>query len=245
MVKNAYRNSKWHEFCKVVNRRDDNKCVKCGRGQQEVTLQTHHTLYRVGKKPWEYPTSDCITLCKGCHAQEHGIIQPKKGWILDSIEDLGGLNGNCERAGCGKQIRYNHITYHPSWGYLIVGSTCIDHLTIEDRYISRESLKQIESISEFLGKTDWKVGYTKRLKPFYFATFKHHQIRIYGKENNYTIQIALKNKGQNFFTFKDFIKTKNKNLDDAKELGFIIIKGILSQNETEKSILRDIYRRIR
>lgn len=142
----AYYNEKWFEFSETVQRRDGYKCLKCGRKKGDVVLQTHHKQYKRGIEVWEYPLSDCITLCKGCHAEQHGITEPTDGWTLISIDDLGGLYGTCEKKGCGTDIRYEHLIYHPNCGYKVVGSSCVEFLTREDQYLSQEVLKVFKKI---------------------------------------------------------------------------------------------------
>ena len=150
----AYYNEKWFEFSETVQRRDGYKCLKCGRKKGDVVLQTHHKQYKRGIEVWEYPLSDCITLCKGCHAEQHGITEPTDGWTLISIDDLGGLYGTCEKKGCGTDIRYEHLIYHPNCGYKVVGSSCVEFLTREDQYLSQEVLKVFKKISDFIQNSD-------------------------------------------------------------------------------------------
>ncbi|WP_127121283.1 hypothetical protein [Chryseotalea sanaruensis] len=202
-------------------------------------------MYKPRLKPWEYPASDCLTLCKGCHSKEHGLVEPDSGWTLVSIDDLGGLDGICERKGCGTEIRYEHITYHPNWGYKSVGSTCVEHLTREDQFLSQEVLKVFKNISGFINTSVWENGVTKNGKHFTYTTYSHHQIRIYGKGTYFSYQIALKRKGERWFDYGEFIQAKNKTLDQVKELGFIVLKGLITNDETEKELLRNIYSRIR
>jgi hypothetical protein len=241
----TYYNENWHEFSNEVKRRDSYRCLKCGKTEPDIILQTHHTIYKPGIEPWEYPLSDCISLCKGCHAREHGLVEPDSGWILISIEDLGGLDGVCERKGCGAWIRYEHITYHPEWGYKSVGSTCVEHLTQEDRFLSQDVLKIFKRVSNFLDTTHWEKRLSKKGTEYLLATHSHHQIRIYGKEDYYSFQIAIKRKGDRWFDFQDFVKTKNKSLVRVKELSFIVLKGLITENEEEKELLRNIYKRMR
>jgi hypothetical protein len=77
--------------------------------------------------PWEYPHDACETLCRGCHAAEHGRIPPLTGWTFADGDDLGDLSGNCEY--CGEPIRYVHLVIHPRWRPLEVGTVCCDKLT--------------------------------------------------------------------------------------------------------------------
>lgn len=238
----SYTNENWFKFSDRVKRRDGFKCLKCGRGKDKSVLQTHHKVYKKSLEPWEYPLSDCITLCKGCHAEEHNLIEPKFGWTLISIDDLGGPYGYCEKKGCGTDIRYEHLIYHPKVGYKAVGSTCVEYLTQEDQYLCEDVLKIFKRVSSFVQDSEWDTGYTKNDKPFLFTTHQHHKIRIYGKKGWYSIQIVLKEKGRKWFEYKDPINVGNKTLDQVKELGYITLKGMINEDEDEKEILRNMYR---
>jgi hypothetical protein len=243
--KRKYYNTEWYNFSNKIKDRNGNKCYKCARKEPEVVLQIHHKIYKPNLKPWEYPVTDCIILCKGCRAREHGLIEPDSGWTLVSVEDLGGLYGICERTGCGTEIRYKHVTYHPKWGYKNVGSTCVEHLTSEDKFFSLEVVKVFKKISDFLNKSTWEQGKTKKGIEYLFTTHAHHQIRIYGNENFYSYQIVLKKIGERWFDFKKIINTKNKNLEHVKELGYIVLRGLITESKTEKEILRNIYKQIK
>lgn len=122
-----YQKSKWIEFRKQVIELDNFACTKCGSSEDSKTLQVHHKHYLAGRLPWEYSFGDCETLCKGCHAAEHGIIRPKDGWELICEDDLGDLIGECEH--CGTSIRYTFLIFHPKWGVIEVGTFCCDGLT--------------------------------------------------------------------------------------------------------------------
>lgn len=100
-----YSQQEWKDFRDNVIESDGFKCTCCGRGQNEVVLQVHHKIYISGKFPWEYGAEKCVTLCKGCHAAEHGIIQPKVGWTFIGEEDYGEFDSTCENSGCGATIR--------------------------------------------------------------------------------------------------------------------------------------------
>lgn len=102
---NPYSNVQWIEFRNEMIELDGGVCKRCGRGIGDgVVLQVHHKAYRKGALPWEYSYSDCETLCKGCHGQEHGKVRPSFGWELLGTDDLGELSGVCEF--CSTEIRY-------------------------------------------------------------------------------------------------------------------------------------------
>lgn len=245
MPKNLYTNEKWYEFSEKVKHRDNHTCLQCGRSAPEVVIQVHHEIYTPNKPPWEYALSDCRTLCKGCHAREHGLIEPDTGWTLLSIDDLGGLDGICERKNCGNEIRYEHLTYHPKWGYKIVGSTCIEYLTQEDRLISSHVLKVYKNISDYVNKSAWHRGTTKKGKEYIVSPYSHHSIRIYGDDKRYSFQIITKIKEIRRYTYHDIINAHGKNLSEVKELAYITLKGTISDSEKEKKILRQLYRKIK
>lgn len=243
--KQLWLNEEWHKFSERVKTRDGERCLQCKRSKPEVVLQVHHKLYVPGRAPWEYSLSDCITLCKGCHAREHGLIEPDRGWFLMSIDDLGHLIGTCEREGCGTAIRYEHLTYHPSWGYKKVGSTCIEHLTKEDILLSDSVLKLYKRISDLVHGSEWYSERTKRGKRFIETVYRQtHKIRIYGESKNYAFQILLKEKGIRWYKFGDVIPVKQKELPQVKELAYILLKEETTLDNGERDILRNLYRRI-
>lgn len=142
-----YRKSEWYNFRDSVIMNDGCRCVRCGRTQEETILQVHHLRYIPNAKPWEYGMDDCETLCKRCHAEEHGEIMPSSGWTLVGVNDLGDLAGECER--CGTSLRYEYEIVHYKWGTIFVGTHCCDRLTgtqeastIEDKWKKYESRKK-------------------------------------------------------------------------------------------------------
>jgi 5-methylcytosine-specific restriction endonuclease McrA len=66
--KDLLLSEKWTEKRLKVFKRDGYKCQRCGTNK---SLNCHHTYYTSGKKPWEYPLSALLTLCKDCHTRLH------------------------------------------------------------------------------------------------------------------------------------------------------------------------------
>jgi hypothetical protein len=154
---NSYNSALWDVFRGEVIELDGSVCRRCHRGVESgVVLQVHHKRYETGRLPWDYAYSDCETLCKGCHAAEHGIIRPRVGWTCVGENDLGDLCGNCEL--CGTEIRYVFLIHHPQWEPLAVGTICCDNLT-ETQIASNklESLHRFISRKQrFLSSLRWK-----------------------------------------------------------------------------------------
>jgi len=154
-----YRAEEWDLFREKVLELDGYCCQRCHRGRADgVTLQVHHLEYEPGRLPWEYPSSACETVCKGCHAQIHGKIRPSVGWELLGREDSGDLCENCEN--CGTDIRYVFHIWHPAWESMAVGEICCDHLTgteIASNFI--ESQRRFQSrLKRFASSTRWEHG---------------------------------------------------------------------------------------
>lgn len=148
-----YNKSEWEVFRDEVIELDGGACRECNRSRKDgVVLQVHHKSYINGKAPWEYPYDMCETLCKGCHAAEHGIILPKKGWAYAGSHDLDDLCGTCEL--CGSAIRYVFYVTHPKWLTLEVGTVCCDNLT-ETKTASALRRKEDRKLS-FLSSPRWK-----------------------------------------------------------------------------------------
>jgi hypothetical protein len=241
-IRRLYVNEKWDHFSERVKARDGNKCMKCNRGEPEIVLQVHHLIYTQGKAPWDSALSDCITLCRGCHAREHGEIEPTDGWTLVCINDLGDLCSECERRNCGTPIRYEHFIYHPEWGYMVVGSTCVEYLTQEDQLMCSSLLKQYKAISKFVHESEWDSGVTKSNTDYIFSTYKHHMMRIYGKSKRFAYQILLKDSGSHWFNYSDIVNLRGTNLNQAKEIAYIVLKGTISESCQEKELLRRVYK---
>lgn len=127
-------------------------CERCSRLEGVgIILQVHHKEYIRGHKPWEYDHSQCEVLCKGCHAKEHGKIQPTSDWILAGEDDLGERSGICDN--CGMEIRYVFFIEHPKWNSMAVGIYCCDYLTESEE--ATQWRRHIERKKRFLISKSW------------------------------------------------------------------------------------------
>jgi hypothetical protein len=152
-MKRDYQRPEWKAFSTAIIEHDGGRCQHCRRTERDgVILQVHHTIYRPGLLLWEYPPADCLTLCKGCHAKEHGKIRPSTGWSLLAHDDLGELSGECEL--CNTALRYEFHIEHPSWFSMIVGTDCCDKLTGTEA--ASEIRTKDERHKRFLKSTRWK-----------------------------------------------------------------------------------------
>lgn len=151
-MKNPYRTNRWATFREELIELDGEACVRCGKSRKAgATLQVHHKRYLSGKAPWEYPFELCETLCKRCHAEEHGEICPNTGWECVGQDDLGGLYGTCER--CKTEIRYVFYVQHPNWEPMAVGTVCCDDMT--GTTIASEKRKYADRLERFIKSKRW------------------------------------------------------------------------------------------
>lgn len=152
---NLYAHKFWVAFRERVIALDGGECIECGRSREDgVVLQVHHKHYVSGRKPWEYETSECETLCRGCHAREHGEIRPDTGWEYVGEEDLGDLIGNCEL--CDNSIRYVHYVQHEHWEQMGVGTHCCDNLTGTRE--AAEGRRRLGRYRRFISSSKWIAG---------------------------------------------------------------------------------------
>lgn len=205
-----YQKNEWKEFRQNILENDDYTCVRCGKSNSDgVILQVHHTIYYKGRKPWQYPTEECETLCKGCHAAEHGIIMPKYDWEFVQMEDLGDLIGECEY--CSNSLRYSFTVFHEKWGSLNVGTKCCDNLTDSNLATNdKESLlRYINRKRNFVNSSRWKnIGFTHTIKQALF------EITINQVENGFRLTVHNLKSSKNY-----------ENLTNAKEKVFDVIEN--------------------
>lgn len=217
----SYRNQKWILLRKRIFERDNFKCCRCEMGPKEVTLQVHHLEYLPGKKLWEYQDDSLITLCKSCHAEEHGLIPPKSGWIYCGENDLEDLIGECEY--CGSSLRYEHYISHPKWGEMIVGSSCADSLT-GTTFASETEKKRKIIFSRF--KTFRDSPRWKKIKNRYFRNYENFKIFIWDNTTHHKASIGFWYKNKLGIIKYEFVSNgvKYTSLDEAKHAVFESIR---------------------
>ena len=147
-----YQNKKWIAFRSEIIERDGGACVRCGRSLETgAILQVHHKQYFRDRAPWDYEYKLCETLCKACHAAEHGLIPPRTGWDFVCEDDLGDLCGTCEL--CDNDIRYVFHVQHPHWEPMAVGTVCCDNLTGTE--IATNLRKYSDRLTRFIKSKRW------------------------------------------------------------------------------------------
>jgi hypothetical protein len=153
-----YRQKDWRHFREEVIKLDNCRCVRCYRSPPDgAVLQVHHKAYLPGRLPWQYPYEECETLCRGCHAEEHGIIMPRTGWVSIGGEDLGEYpSDTCEL--CGTDLRHIFLIEHPKWGAMAVGTDCHDNLTgtSDGREFHNRSDKLSQKRKRFVASPRWE-----------------------------------------------------------------------------------------
>lgn len=212
-----YRSKEWKAFRHRIFTRDSHTCVRCGKTCDEAELHLHHKHYLPGRAPWDYPDDLLITLCKGCHAQEHGKIMPQSGWEYIAYNDLGDLAGECES--CGTQLRYEHVIYHPAWGYLSVGENCANRLTCSEEASEYEKYRRqtADKLYRFIKSSRWC-----HRKNGYFIDQKVYRIEVWDNCSYFRLVISFYDRSKH-----DWVKLNSKRrysrLDDAKIKAYQVI----------------------
>lgn len=215
-----YKTPSWKERCRQIILADGGACCQCGRKEPDVVLQVHHKKYVSGRKIWEYPQTDLITLCKGCHAREHNLLPdaiPQDGWIREGIDYC--EEGDCCQL-CGTDIRYVHSLYNPNYGYLLVGGICADELLGNKNATTAEHAYKLElqRLQRFLDSPRWK----HRQNYYFYENLDNFRIRITEKPYGYYISIFYKYSREehngSFLEHEQSVssKTKYESLEDAQ-----------------------------
>ena len=69
--KEQLADARWLKKRNEILERDNYTCQKCGATSH---LNVHHLSYEKNRLAWEYPNERLITLCEGCHENEHRIV---------------------------------------------------------------------------------------------------------------------------------------------------------------------------
>lgn len=217
----SYRDRKWYDKRRSIIERDHNTCARCGAHLPDDELQVHHLHYFEGRKAWEYENFELITLCKHCHAEEHGHIKPTFGWVYEGMEDLEDLIGECDN--CHTPIRYAHLISHPAWGFMTVGSQCAEKLTSAWGLSEREeqAKKLAQRYKRYMLSPKWN-----HRKNGYFMDLDDCHIKIWEHNTFYNLEIAfpLWNRRTRIRRYEKLSsKKKYSTLDDAKTQAFKVI----------------------
>lgn len=173
------------------------------------------------------------------------MLPPDSDWILIGINDLGETSGKCERKGCNHLIRYEHEIYHPEWGYMIVGSRCVEQLTDEDQKIIRFYRNITKQIDPFLA-LPWSEGKTREGEPYQFIhlSSQSHEIRIYA-DRGYSFQVNFLKPVKSRDNYGPIHKTTIPDFQQVATMAFITLKELLSKSQFEKKILKNLYKSVR
>lgn len=181
--KYPYKRNEWLNYREECLKKADFRCERCGRCG---ILQVHHPEYLPGRQPWQYPVWSCEVLCRVCHAEEHGKIPPRSGWIiLDSGLDRNEPSDPIPCANCDTEIRWHFTIFHPDWGEWVVGSECAENLSLGPEVKLIKSYNR--RLRTFIGSPRWKKtpkGWSIRQNG--------HRVIVYRKNGLYRLKIGQK-----------------------------------------------------
>lgn len=162
-------------------------------------------------------------------------IEPSTGWVLSHIVNLENKRNFCQNKGCGKVIKYEYHIFHKKCGYKIVGSTCVNYLTDEEKLLGKKVIGYFKKINTIFEKSEQDL--TKNKTSFLCISHKKNLVKIYENHKGFH---TIKKKGRNL-DFGNKFTYKNKSFYLVKKLAIIALIGISTENESDKEILRNIY----
>jgi 5-methylcytosine-specific restriction endonuclease McrA len=123
---------RWQKKKAEILQRDGYRCTRCKSGTK--TLHVHHTQYFKGCNPWEYDNVYLLTVCSGCHLDEHTPERP-----IAPPKDLEGLYNPNQKTDLELRIeRLNNLLLTPTGEILEVPIlTKIQQLQIKRRELVR------------------------------------------------------------------------------------------------------------
>ncbi len=220
MATSQYRDPRWSAFRQDAILLANNECSQCGKHQSEkVVLQVHHIEYLKGKHVWDTPHDRCKVLCRGCHAKEHGIIQPSSSFELIGEDDLGDISGNCDC--CGTGIRFVFFIFHKKWGTIGVGTDCCDRLT--ETNIATESRKRAEKRKRFVSSRRWTIhsnGNEKIIQDSFrvlvFKKGQQYMLKIGEKRGSVEFPSIVAAKARAFDCIEQKLSRRKSSVDDEE-----------------------------
>jgi hypothetical protein len=162
--------------------------------------------------------------------------EPNTGWVLTSVVDLEDERNCCQKKSCGKVIKYEYHIFHRKCGYKIVGSTCVEYLTDEERLLGKKIIGYFKKIYSLLQKL--QQDFTKNGNSFLCVDYKKNSVRIYEDYNSFQ---TLKKNGHKL-DFDKFFNYKDKTFDVVKKLAIVSLIGISTESNYDKNILRNIFK---
>lgn len=79
------RDPRWQKKRLKILEYADWRCQICGVSDR--TLHCHHSYYRKGKLPWQYPDGSIIAVCDDCHENKIHRKKPREEFVPDPVRE--------------------------------------------------------------------------------------------------------------------------------------------------------------
>lgn len=152
----------WQRKRLEILQRDEFVCQCCYDDQS--TLHVHHKRYVRGRMAWEYPDSELVTLCEGCHETMHATSDAAKAMLaalpVDGPGCLSNVVGVLAGFATGEQGMDFHEVYADEPHHYLVGQVAnrlmwamrtpalaplLDALTIAPNWVVRSAVEKMVS----------------------------------------------------------------------------------------------------
>ena len=88
LFKEGFKSPKWQKLRLEVLDRDGWKCVRCGDDKSQ--LHVHHPVYNPDFiYPYSYSAQELVSLCDGCHEDEHLVLKVNQAEVLLCLVRVG------------------------------------------------------------------------------------------------------------------------------------------------------------
>ena len=141
------KDPRWQKRRLEILEQAEFRCIQCE--SEEKTLHVHHTIYRKGKKPWEYSDHDLQVLCESCHGDRHeSESELKEALAGASIYDYDNLIGYLTGVRWGNEAEGEINGVHPDF----TDGFC-KALRLDD-----------SRLWSYLSRNDYKMSYSDMMK---------------------------------------------------------------------------------
>jgi len=86
------KDPRWQKKRLEIFERDGWTCQECKN--TKITLHVHHLIYKSGCDPWEYESSELITLCEDCHQEEREERENQERLLLGVLKRKGFIHSD-------------------------------------------------------------------------------------------------------------------------------------------------------
>ena len=102
-----------------------------------LTFHVHHTFYRRGRKPWEYPLESLIAVCSECHESETVNLNVSAMNLIQILKENGFTSSNIDELADGIRRLPHLVDDSPFSNSAVLLWCCWEWKTVREMYQNR------------------------------------------------------------------------------------------------------------